>query len=64
MNPPKATHDIRLTKNNSIGVFRGVSEEGKLWLRLKIKQDPVMVQIDYVDELREEIELDGLRVEY
>ena len=64
MNPPGATPDIRLTKNNSVGVFKGLTEAGKQWLRLKIKQDPVMVQIDYVDELREEIELDGLRVEY
>ena len=64
MNPPKSTHDIRLTKNQHIGIFRGLTDEGKRWLKANVEQDPVTIQIDYVDELREEIELDGLRVEY
>ena len=64
MNPPKATHDIRLTKNNSVGVFRGVTDEGKRWLRSNVGKETVTIQVDYIDELREDIEKDNLRVEY
>jgi hypothetical protein len=64
MNPPGASPDIRLTKNNSVGVFKGLTDEGKRWLRANIGKETVIIQVDYIDELREDIEKDNLRVEY
>ena len=55
--------DILVTRSRSNACFTAMSETGRRWLMINIGENPVIVQVDYMEDLIEDLKKADLIVE-